>query len=122
MVKEVNPQTIEDEIEESRLLFVDCWAPWCGPCVALSPVLEELAEKYADNPDVKFVKINTQDYPQFAAKHGINAIPCVLVYFEGKPARIEQPGSKGKKPTVTDRLIGLRPGEHYEEVIRALLK
>lgn len=122
MVKEVNPETLEDEIQESRLLFVDSWAPWCGPCLALGPVLEELAEKYADNPDVKFVKLNTQEYPQFAMKHGINAIPCVLVYFEGKPARFEPPGPKSKKPIIVDRLIGLRPAEHYEEVIHALLK
>jgi thioredoxin len=122
VVTEVNPETLEDEIQGSKLLFVDTWAPWCGPCLALAPVLEELSEKYVDNAYVRFVKLNTQQYPQFAAKHGINAIPCVLVYFEGKPARFELPGPKGKKPLMTDRLIGLRPPDHYEEVIRALLE
>ena len=122
MVKEVNPQTLEEYIKKTRLLFADAFAPWCGPCLALAPVLEELAKKYADNTEVGFVKINTQEYPQFAAKHGINAIPCVLVYFEGKPARFESLDPRSPKGAMTDRLIGLRPPEHYEKVIRILLE
>lgn len=122
LVNEVDPQTLEAAIKETRLLFVDAWAPWCGPCLALAPVLEELSHKYADNPEIGFVKIDTQQYPQFAARHNINAIPCVLVYFEGKPAKFESPDPRRQLSVATDRLIGLRPAEHYEKVIRALLE
>lgn len=121
MVSDVDPATIKKAIAETRLLFVDSWAPWCGPCVALAPVLEELSEKYASNPDVKFLKINTQNHPEFAAQNNINAIPCVLVYFEGQPARFESLDTRGGKRAMTDRLIGLRPAAHYETVIHHFL-
>lgn len=84
-------------------------------------MLEELSEKYAGNPNVKFLKINTQNYPHFAYENNINAIPCVLVYFEGQPARFESLDTRGGKRAMTDRLIGLRPAEHYERVIRLFL-
>ena len=105
----------------TKLVFVDCWAPWCGPCLALSPVLEELDEKYADNTDVAFVKINTQDHRSYAMENNIVAIPCVLLFFNGAPAKLEIPDSSGGPSKIIDRLVGLRPAEHYEAVIETLL-
>ena len=121
MVRDVNPEEAQEAIANSRLLFIDCWAPWCGPCKALAPVMEELEEKYKDNPGVEFVKLNTQAHSSFSASHGIIAIPCVLVFFEGKPAAFETSDPMSGTTKKMDRLIGFRPIEHYEKVIEELL-
>jgi len=120
MVDDASPQDVEKTMQETRLLFVDAWAEWCQPCKALTPILEELDEKYADNRDVKFLKVNTQNHRQFAMDNEIHAIPCVLMYFDGEPAKFEVTTQTGEKK-VLDRLIGLRPPEHYEEVISYFL-
>lgn len=122
MVSDVDPGHVETVVSETRLVFVDCWAPWCGPCLALAPTLEELDQKYSDNEDVKFLKVNTQNYMEFATENSIHAIPCVLVFFDGKPASFEYTDPRTGKKTNSDRLIGLRPPEHYEMVIKQLLK
>jgi thioredoxin-like negative regulator of GroEL len=122
LVRDVTPDELEREIERYRLLFVDCWAPWCGPCRALAPIMEELAEKYKTNPDVAFLKLNTETHGIFAMQQGINAIPCVLVFYEGKPAQLTEPAPQGRPPRRTDRLIGLRPATEYEKVIKQFLK
>lgn len=121
MVREVTPAELEKEVKRSKILLVDCWAPWCGPCLALAPVLEELAVKYKNNPDVTFLKLNTQTHSMFAFQQGINAIPCVLVFYRGKPAKFTEPVPQGRKGSETDRLIGLRPAKDYETVIAQLL-
>ena len=118
MVDDVSPEVIEQVSKKTKLLFVDAWAPWCGPCTALTPILEELDEKYADNPDVRFLRINTEDHRKFAMEKSIHAIPCVLIFFEGEPAKYEVDNPKGEGKKFLDRLIGLRPPEHYENVIR----
>ena len=122
MVRDVTPAIVEEEKAKTRLLFVDCWAPWCQPCLALGPVLEELDEKYKSNPDVGFLKVNTQDHREYAAKYNITAIPCVLIFIDGSPAQIEVPVPNSDETTTIDRLIGLRPPEHYESVIELVLK
>ncbi|MHA1943999.1 MAG: thioredoxin family protein, partial [Candidatus Thorarchaeota archaeon] len=102
------------------LLLVDAWAPSCGPCKELGPILEEIEEIYADNSDFRIVKVNTQDHLGFATKHSIFALPCVLAFFEGKPAEYVIQDSKGNS-RVLDRLVGLRPMEHYDNMICFLL-
>ena len=62
MVRNVTPEEAEKAIKSTKLLFVDCWAPWCGPCHALTPVLEELDDKYRDNPDIAFLKVNVEEH------------------------------------------------------------
>ncbi|MHA2080152.1 MAG: thioredoxin family protein, partial [Candidatus Thorarchaeota archaeon] len=114
MVADASPEDVEQAIKETRLLFVDTWAEWCHPCKALTPILEELEEKYADNPDVKFLKLNTQDHRQFAMDNEIHAIPCVLIYFDGEPAKYEVEHPRTGEIKEIDRLMGLRPAEHYE--------
>ncbi len=121
MVNDVTPEEAMKIANETKLLFIDCWAPWCGPCKALTPILESLDEDYADDSDVGFVKVNTQDHMPFAMENNIVAIPCVLVFFEGKPANIEIANPSSGEKTTTDRLVGLRPYEAYEEVIEKLL-
>lgn len=121
MVDDVSPADIENIITIVRLVFVDTWAEWCHPCKALTPILEELEGKYADNSDVKFLKLNTQDHPQFAMDNSIHAIPCVLLYFDGEPAKYEIAYQKTGEKKTLDRLIGLRPAEHYDEVVSYFL-
>lgn len=121
MVDDVSPVDVEDIITQVRLVFVDTWAEWCQPCKALTPILEELEEKYAGNSDVKFLKVNTQDHQQFAMDNEINAIPCVLLYFDGESAKYEVTQQKTGEKKTLDRLIGLRPAEHYDEVVSYFL-
>ncbi|MBD3406216.1 MAG: thiol reductase thioredoxin [Candidatus Lokiarchaeota archaeon] len=119
MVKDVGPKEIEETIGKTRLVFVDCWAPWCGPCRALAPILEELEKEYEDDPDIEFLKLNTEDHREYAVDKRITAIPCVLVFLDGNPASFVDPA--GKKEEKTDRLIGLSGPERYKKVITDLL-
>jgi thioredoxin len=121
MVDDVSPADVERIITKVRLVFVDAWAEWCQPCKALTPILEELEVKYAKNPDVQFLKVNTQDHREFAMDNEIHAIPCVLMFFDGKPAKYEITHQRTGERKIIDRLIGLRPAEHYEEVITHFL-
>ena len=121
MVDDASPADVESTISKVRLVFVDAWADWCQPCKALTPILEELDEKYAGNEDIKFLKVNTQDHRQFAMDNAIHAIPCVLMYFDGEPAKYEITDQRSGEKKVLDRLIGLRPAEHYEDAINYFL-
>ncbi len=117
MVEDVSPEDVESIINKTRLVFVDAWAEWCQPCKALTPILEELEVKYAKNPDVRFLKVNTENHIKFAMDRDIHAIPCVLMFFDGEPAKYEVENPRTGERKTTDRLIGLRPAEHYEDVI-----
>jgi thioredoxin 1 len=121
MVDDLSPDDIELVIKDTRLVLVDAWAPTCGPCKELSPILEEIEETYSDNVDVRIVKINTGEHIGFASKNSIFALPCVLIFLDGKPAKYTiQSGTENIK--IVDRLIGLRPFEHYDDIIRSLLE
>ncbi len=117
----MSPDDVKDIINTTKLVLIDCWAPWCKPCLTLTPILEELDEKFSNNDDVQFMKINTQDHRGFAMENKVVAIPCVLIYHNGEPARLEVPDPRGGPPKILDRLVGLRPIEHYEAVIEKLL-
>jgi thioredoxin-like negative regulator of GroEL len=121
MVDDASPEDVEEAIKETKLLFVDTWADWCQPCKTLTPILEELEEKYADNPDIRFLKVNTQEYRQFAMDNEIHAIPCVLIFFDGEPAKYEVENPRTGDTKTVDRLVGLRPAEHYEDTISFFL-
>ncbi len=116
MVREVTPEEIEDAKRTAKVVLVDVTAQWCAPCRALAPLLEEIERKYTGNPDVMIVKIDADAHRSFVASNGIHAIPCVLVYHNGKPATFTLPGTE----TVTDRIIGLRH-DVYDAIIEQLL-
>ena len=120
MVDDISPEEVEIAIKETRLLLVEAWSLSCGPCKELGSILEELEETYAKNSNLRIVKINTQDHIGFASKNNIFALPCVLGFFEGEPAKYVCQDAKGDT-RVVDRLVGLRPMDHYDDMICSLL-
>ena len=81
-VIEINDENLEEEITKcSSPIMVDFWAPWCGPCRMLSPVVEKLAEEYDGR--FKSCKLNVDENPQMAAKYHVMSIPQVLFFKDG---------------------------------------
>ena len=80
---EVKDATFQEDVLDSELpVLVDFWAPWCGPCRMVAPVVEEIAQQYEGK--VKVVKLNTDDNPQVASQYGIRSIPTLMIFKDGQ--------------------------------------
>jgi thioredoxin 2 len=86
------PETFEEEITSSIPVLVDFWAPWCGPCRTVSPLVERLGAENAGR--LKVVKLNVDDAPALATRYGVQGIPLLVVIKDGSEA---------------DRLVGAAP-------------
>jgi thioredoxin 1 len=82
-VREITDATFETEVVQAELpTLIDFWAPWCGPCRMVAPIVQELSEEYAGK--VNFVKMNTDENPQVPTKFGIRSIPSLLIFKGGE--------------------------------------
>jgi len=82
-LKELNTQSFDVEVLASEIpVLVDFWAPWCGPCKALGPTVEKLADEYAGKLTV--AKINVDESPEIAARYSIMSIPTLLFFVKGE--------------------------------------
>jgi thioredoxin 1 len=98
MVREVTDATFESDVLQSgRPVVVDFWAPWCGPCRVVSPIIDDLAAQHGDRVD--FVKLNVDDNPATASRYNVLSIPTVILFEGGEPQ---------------DTVIGARSKSHYE--------
>jgi len=85
-------------------VLVDFWAPWCGPCKAIAPILEELAEEFAGK--LRVAKVNIDDNAEIATEHGIRAIPTMLLFKNGK---------------LVEQIVGMLPKATLKEKLQAQL-
>jgi thioredoxin 1 len=80
----INDATFQQEVLENSLpVLVDFWAPWCGPCRVVGPMVDELAEQYADQ--IKVVKLNVDQSTGMASQYNIRSIPTLMVFKDGEP-------------------------------------
>ena len=82
LLQEVNKESFKKEVLESNIpVFVDMYAPWCGPCKMIAPILEKLQESYGDK--IKIVKVNVDENSELAGEYGVQSIPNLLVFKNG---------------------------------------
>jgi thioredoxin 1 len=97
-VKTLTDATFDKELTDAdKPLIVDFWAPWCGPCRMVGPVVEEIADQHADK--VVVGKLNVDENPGTASKFGIMSIPTIILFRDGQPAK---------------KIIGARPKADLE--------
>ena len=106
MVNSISDSNFKEEVldETSMPVLVDFWAPWCGPCRMVSPVVEQMEKDFAGK--LKTVKINTDENSQSAVDYNITGIPCLIIFKNGKEAT---------------RLVGYRPADLMKKDIEKIL-
>ncbi len=98
-VKNISDTEFEQEVKQSSVpVLVDFWAPWCGPCKALAPVIDELAAEYEGK--VKVVKVNTDENLKTAQEYRISGIPTLILFKNGQP--VDQLVGSHNKSTLSE--------------------
>ncbi|MFX1369625.1 MAG: thioredoxin family protein [Promethearchaeota archaeon] len=115
MVEEITSNELDKIVTDHKVVFLDCHAVWCGPCRTLSPLLEELDQKYG-NRGFKVVKLDVDQNREFSNENRVTGVPSVFVFSEGK--RVVFDDGRGNK---IDRLVGVMPEEVYTQIIEELL-
>ena len=100
----VTDATFNQIIQQHQLMLIDCWAPWCGPCQIIGPVIDEIAEDYAGK--AVFGKLNVDENPQTSERFGIFSIPTLLVIKNGSEV---------------DRIVGAVPKQFIETKLKKYL-
>jgi thioredoxin 1 len=104
-VLEIKDSSFDTEVLQSdKPVLVDFWAPWCGPCRAIAPVIDELKDTYGDR--IKFTKCNVDDNPVTPGKFGIKAIPTLIFFKEGN---------------VVEQVTGMVAKSKLEDTIKSIL-
>ncbi len=105
-VSEVSDGSFDQEVLKAQVpVLIDFWAPWCGPCKAISPVVEQLAGEYGDR--LKVVKMNVDDNPQTPSRYGVRGIPNLILFKAGE---------------VADQIVGAVPKAHLVKAIDRVLQ
>jgi thioredoxin 1 len=106
MATAVTQQSFEEEVLQSdKPVIVDFWAEWCGPCHAVSPVLERIVDER--NADLRLVKVNIDEQPELAQRFGVQSIPTMILFKDGEPAA----AAIGAQPkSALERALGLSEG------------
>lgn len=102
---EVTDATFKEITQSHSVVVIDCWAPWCGPCRMVAPIIEELAQDYAGR--ITFGKLNVDENLEVATQQGIMSIPTLLVFKNGQ---------------LVDRIVGAMPRQTLEPKIVRYLK
>jgi thioredoxin 1 len=89
-----------DVLHAEKPVLVDFWAPWCGPCHAITPVLEQLEDRAGDK--IEFTKLNIDEHPVAASRYGVLTIPTVILFEHGEPQ---------------ETVLGARPPSHFEHAL-----
>ncbi|MCU1246945.1 MAG: trxA [Acidobacteria bacterium] len=100
VVQQVTDTDFESTINAGKPVFVDFWAPWCGPCRLIGPIVEELAPNYQGRATI--TKMNVDENPNVAMKFGVTSIPTLMMFKEGK---------------LVDRAIGAMPKGELQKFI-----
>ena len=95
-----NVESFEKSLNEGKLMMVDFWAAWCGPCRMLAPMVDDLAEKYAGK--VVVGKVNVDEEQELAIRYGVMSIPTVIFFKDGKEI---------------DRKVGVMPPSAFTQVL-----
>ncbi len=96
----LNSKNFKETLENNKVVMVDFWAAWCGPCRALTPIIEELEKEFLDTAVV--AKVNVDEEPQIAAALSIRAMPTIVFFKDGE--EIERLVGMGSKSTYSDKI------------------